>query len=400
MIEIILSICLAVASGVFLLFIVIGLIAYAIRRKSNKVEDLANSDGIDETTGEKREKPLLNGREIDGEGRGRVEKGKVRDDNADSGDTASRKHHMVLGALGGLALALIIGFCYCSLFYMPNRAFKELEICESVANEEGIDEVSINSLESIERCRKNSVILDKEKREDFDDRLEVLQKGLERWQEIEKVMKSEGSYNSSYKSEDSASSTATNDPSAAPTMNMEANDDLGAGPNTNNGVGAQYSPLDLPTNSNHLGGEVHYRPYMVDDEVFIIRIGFTVGSIQPTDFPVYEEYQRYMLAIDRDVIVTYEEYKQLMKKAHEIYSGLVDYHDIIDEIREANNEQRPADSAEEKTDGSEYQQIVMIDSNEAEASIPSTQAPLATTQDGEPISSRPAGPWKVPDSLN
>lgn len=49
---------------------------------------------------------------------------------------------------------------------------------------------------------------------------------------------------------------------------------------------------------------------------------------------------------------------------------------------------------------SEEESTIHIDSNEAEASVPSEKAPLATTESGEPIPSGPAGPWKVPDSLN
>ncbi len=42
------------------------------------------------------------------------------------------------------------------------------------------------------------------------------------------------------------------DPSKAPKENTEPNDDPGPGPSTNNGVGAQTSTKDQPTNSNHM----------------------------------------------------------------------------------------------------------------------------------------------------
>ncbi len=42
------------------------------------------------------------------------------------------------------------------------------------------------------------------------------------------------------------------DPNKAPKENTEPNDDPGPGPSTNNGVGAQESTADQPTNSNHM----------------------------------------------------------------------------------------------------------------------------------------------------
>ncbi|MBR2641318.1 hypothetical protein IKD49_02585 [Candidatus Saccharibacteria bacterium] len=51
------------------------------------------------------------------------------------------------------------------------------------------------------------------------------------------------------------------DPEKAPKENTEPNDDPGPGPDTNNGVGATESPMDLPTNSNH---EESYSDYQED----------------------------------------------------------------------------------------------------------------------------------------
>lgn len=77
----------------------------------------------------------------------------------------------------------------------------------------------------------------------------------------------------------------------------------------------------------------------------------------------------------------------------EIDSGYKAYRDALDELKDINATQK---TAEDMTDESEYPQGVMVDSNEAEASKPSKLLPLATTIDGRPISTAPAGPWEGP----
>ncbi len=340
------------------------------------------ADKFDEVTEEMRS--LLNGEEI-------VE--------ADP-ENKYRKRRVVLGVLTGILVLLLAGFCFFTMVYMPNKAFQGLDEIESMASED-IDRVTEDALGAIERYRKQS-ILHPEDAQRFDNRFQDLQKIVERWQKIKAVMKSEDYYLA-----DGSDAEVLLDPlapnkvtTASPNKDVFApNDDPGPGPNANNGMGAQYSKYDYPSNSNHPGKKrVRYCAQKLYGHTLFLRAECNHGDIHPTDFPIYEEYQEYTKAYETAIgksvnIISRDEYRELMREQREIESGYKAYRDALDELKDINATQK---TAEDMTDESEYPQGVMVDSNEAEASKPSKLLPLATTIDGRPISTAPAGPWEGP----
>ncbi len=332
---------------------------------------------IGESTADEERKPLLNGREADGEGKGRVERGRVRDDlylverhddfTSDSAKEAtdglspeiavSRKQVTLIVVLLGVAFALAVGFAFCLISYFPKCAFEQLRQQEGIAKTKGIDEVLERDLKDIEKNYSFSIIFDEDKRQEFEERYSDLRKAVERWQEIKETMEVE--YGSLYTGRGGSSETTSlkdperpKSPSYAPTENMGSNDNPGPGVYIDPEEGPQRSDYyELESSGSILytrfGIEVCFVPYKAKstayNNVFIIRDDADETDLQPTDFPVYEEYVRYMRALGRYNVISHDEFMELFMKRYGLITEYEEYRKEIDEIEETNTTQQVAE---------------------------------------------------------
>ncbi|MBR2709096.1 hypothetical protein IKE98_02075 [Candidatus Saccharibacteria bacterium] len=224
------------------------------------------------------------------------------DDGSGSRIAVSRKGIVLLASLIGLAFVMMAGFFFYFAAFVPKKGYSKLLEYGRIAYTDGIDEVPEDAIQTIENYRNISIILDEEMRQDFDDTFDHLRKAVERWREIKIIMEIEGRRVDDDESENSTEASV--DPARSDEW-------------------YQYSDIIFyRPDSASINGR--YRPFIVGEDVFIIREDANETDLHPADFPVYEEYQRCMKALEPSIgHISYDEYQELMERRRLIDSGEV-----------------------------------------------------------------------------